>query len=361
MRETQRSSRLATPRRHGARAVVVALVTLLAALPFGIAGAQGTNANIPNAAVLPWGTDQTGKLDYHSETDDVYRFDLKKGALIVLTLSGDANTDFDLYLFAPGSVNIQDDHEVASSEHASTSNESIRYRATRTGTYYLDVATWTTSGSYTLKARVRPTLSISTSKGVFDYGTKKQIALSGIMDPPRAGVTVKIKSSPGGKSSFSSLGSAVVGADGKYRFVLKQPTESATYRADWNGDVAFLPTTSGETKVEVRPVILGWATTDKEIASTSSSNTAVARQVALSGQLKAGELLPNGEKVAIELMTGSKIKHTIATVSTTLGKGWFSYTFKSGTPGTYRIRAHFLGDRRWLSEASPERAVTVLP
>lgn len=338
-------------------------MVLILAIPVGIAGAQASDDNIPNAAVLAWGSDQRGELNRASDTDDVYRFDLKRGALINVSMTGADKTDFDLYLFGPGSVNILDDEEIAASETSGTSTEAISHTAGSAGTYYLDVATWDTDGSYTLKVRVRPTLSISRNSVTFDYANERAVALSGIMDPPRAGVTVKIKVKPAGRSSFSTLGSASVGSDGRYRFEIKKPTSTANYRADWAGDSAFLAAQSPETRVQVKPVFIDWSDAAKEIASTSSTSTTLAKQVALSGRVKAASYLPDGERVAVEVVDPSsgKVKQTLATVKTSAGKGWFSYTFSSGTPGEYQIRARYVGSGRWLSEASRNRKVTVLP
>ncbi len=92
-----------------------------------------------------------GSLDELSDTDDVFSIELEAGETLTANLTGDTNTDFDLYLFSPESLTVQNSKGiVALSENVSTSSEDIQYVAPHSGTYYLDVFAYTGTGNYTL-------------------------------------------------------------------------------------------------------------------------------------------------------------------------------------------------------------------
>ncbi len=86
-----------------------------------------------------------------SDPDDVYSIELQGGQTFVVSMTGppEAEADFDLYLYPPGTGSVSADPNVASSTH-SDSAESITYVAAQTGTYYVDVCRYGGAGTYTL-------------------------------------------------------------------------------------------------------------------------------------------------------------------------------------------------------------------
>jgi subtilisin family serine protease len=105
----------------------------------------------------------TESLDANTDTDDVFALKLNKGETIKATLTGDAGTDFDLYLFDPYSTTVQDSTGMlVYSESENSSEEYIEFTAFSTDTYYLDVYAFAGSGNYTL------TVSIGNGPGEYE-------------------------------------------------------------------------------------------------------------------------------------------------------------------------------------------------
>jgi len=101
------------------------------------------------------GPDQTvtGSIHETDDPDDVYSVYLRAGERIYATLSGPADADFDLYLYAPTATTVKTGEGiVAASDQYGTSNEAMSYTAPVDGVYYLDVWAFAGSGSYTLYA-----------------------------------------------------------------------------------------------------------------------------------------------------------------------------------------------------------------
>ncbi|RED64743.1 S8 family serine peptidase [Cohnella lupini] len=90
-----------------------------------------------------------GVLDSNADKDDVYFKHLNKGDKLNVKLTGDAGTDFDLYVYGPSAVTVtQAEGMISSSENSGTSNESISFLAPETGYYYVDVFAYEGSGKY---------------------------------------------------------------------------------------------------------------------------------------------------------------------------------------------------------------------
>ncbi|TJY42751.1 hypothetical protein E5161_07880 [Cohnella pontilimi] len=103
------------------------------------------------------------------DIDDVYSVQLRAGDTITANLSSSATNgnDFDLYLFGPGATTVNPDkpgytENVAVSNNAGTSTESLTYVADATGTYYIDVYNWAGTGPYNLSVNVVPRQSVTT-------------------------------------------------------------------------------------------------------------------------------------------------------------------------------------------------------
>jgi subtilisin family serine protease len=101
---------------------------------------------------IPWkGTTISSTLDAVKDKNDVYSIKLLKGEKLKVTLTGDAGTDFDLYLYNDTATTVNSSTGIAAhSETAKTSNESFTFTAPKTGTYYLNAYAYSGAGKYTL-------------------------------------------------------------------------------------------------------------------------------------------------------------------------------------------------------------------
>ncbi|SMQ86872.1 pre-peptidase C-terminal domain-containing protein [Bacillus sp. OV166] len=90
-------------------------------------------------------------LDASKDKNDVYSIKLLKGEKLKAVLTGDAGTDFDLYLYNDTATTVNSSNGIAAhSETANTSNESFTFIAPKTGTYYLNAYAYSGAGKYTL-------------------------------------------------------------------------------------------------------------------------------------------------------------------------------------------------------------------
>lgn len=92
----------------------------------------------------------TGTLDVTTDTDDVYRVLLGAGQTITVSLTGDAGTDFDLWLFGPNATDVDVSSQALANSELPTYPEQIVYTASTTGVYYIDAFAYKGSGSYTI-------------------------------------------------------------------------------------------------------------------------------------------------------------------------------------------------------------------
>lgn len=97
-----------------------------------------------------------------SDTDDVFRVTLVPGDRLMVSLTGDSGTDFDLYLFGPGVPTVDGTYDPVAQSSGQSYPERIDHVATRAGTYYLNPYAYRGSGAYTL------TWTILKSSGEFD-------------------------------------------------------------------------------------------------------------------------------------------------------------------------------------------------
>jgi hypothetical protein len=348
MHGTLRTSPLAGPP-HGQVSVLVALFFAVAlSLPAVAALAVGANDNIGQQVQYTWGVAQQGTYtDFRTDFDDVLSVDLKKGQHADFRLTGSSGTDFDLYLFPPGTMNILDDVEVASSENLNTSSEHISYTAAKAGKYFIDVATWDTNGDYTLTGKVKPLMSLvatqkktsydSAHPATYDWAHPSAIKLSGAFDPPVGGLKVKVKlGATSDTTSTDSAGKVIymigTGADrAKGRSAVQK---TADYTFSLAATTAYFASESPAVKIEVKPKL----TVDAVIPSTITTTGSVT----LSGVLKASTGF-SGIRVRIENSSGQYLAQP-----TTNPNGKFSWTFGRHPAGTYKLRARYTGsDTRW--------------
>ncbi|MDR6551017.1 S8 family serine peptidase [Paenibacillus qinlingensis] len=115
----------------------------------------------------------TKKLKADSkESDDVYAITLGAGESMTATLTADAGTDFDLYLYDTTATTVTSNYGLIAKSENDGSAESITYTAKVAGTYYINVSAFKGAGSYTLE------LGYTNQAGVFQ-DTHSGLAYSG--------------------------------------------------------------------------------------------------------------------------------------------------------------------------------------
>jgi hypothetical protein len=97
----------------------------------------------------------TGALDENTDWDDVYRVWLEEGQTLSASLTAAAETDFDLYLYAPGATSVDVDDPVADSA-LGVYPEAFDYTAPTSGFYYIEVYADTGVGPYILTYSTTP-------------------------------------------------------------------------------------------------------------------------------------------------------------------------------------------------------------
>lgn len=113
--------------------------------------ATAADDEIPGVAVPA--SPIVGSLDEFTDYDDVFAINLVQGQVLRINLVGDAGTDFDTYLYPPGTTSVITGSTVA---EAATSSypEAFTYKAPASGTFYLDIYAFSGTGSYTLTYQV---------------------------------------------------------------------------------------------------------------------------------------------------------------------------------------------------------------
>jgi putative cell wall-binding protein len=106
--------------------------------------------NVGDADAL---TDSAGgwgeSLGDPSDRNDTWYMDLAVGERVLLSLTGPADADFDLYLYGPGTTDLATDEPLAWSVGL-TSSESITFDVTTAGRYYIEAQAFSGSGMLNL-------------------------------------------------------------------------------------------------------------------------------------------------------------------------------------------------------------------
>ncbi len=111
--------------------------------------------NIPGVAIPP--SPIAGALDETTDREDVYAIQLQTGDKFIVTISADAATDFDMFLFPPGTLNINFDPFLISSRNDAYPDTLIyTIVAGKSGLHYLTLHVYAGTGNYTLTWRVIP-------------------------------------------------------------------------------------------------------------------------------------------------------------------------------------------------------------
>ncbi|MFC4809724.1 S8 family serine peptidase [Paenibacillus sp. GCM10023250] len=107
------------------------------------------NKDIPGMTLID--PSVTGKLDHAADPNHVYAVELNAGEEAAFSLTGAKGTDFDLILYDSSAKTVASrDGAVAFSETPGTSSETIKFRASEKGTYYINVYAVAGAGQYTL-------------------------------------------------------------------------------------------------------------------------------------------------------------------------------------------------------------------
>jgi hypothetical protein len=147
--------------------LIVTAALLAVGLPRG-ASAADPAADIPGIP-LP-GSIATGHLG-GPVYDVVYRVSVPPGVVILLSLTGSAGTDYDLYLFDSSAAMVAGNQGVVAQSIGPTSSERLSYASVGGGTYYIDLnGSTNVEGTFTLSVQVvedatRPTLSVGVAGG----------------------------------------------------------------------------------------------------------------------------------------------------------------------------------------------------
>jgi subtilisin family serine protease len=116
------------------------------------------------ATATPMRGSRSGSVSYPGNVNDVYRANLRRGVRYEVTLEVPPGRDFDVFVWKPGTLEIlQLDARCLSGGACRTlagvgglgrnRDELVEFRAGRTGTYYLQVAAFFSSGPYRLAVR----------------------------------------------------------------------------------------------------------------------------------------------------------------------------------------------------------------
>jgi hypothetical protein len=90
----------------------------------------------------------TGTLDEATDVNDIFKLWLTAGQTFSVSMTGDASTDFDAYLFAPGAASITD--ESVAEAWDSAYPDTFTYLVPTSGYYYLDARASLGSGAYSV-------------------------------------------------------------------------------------------------------------------------------------------------------------------------------------------------------------------
>jgi len=112
-------------------------------------GSGGADDDIPGVAIPS--SPFTGSLSRATDYDDVFQIALTAGQTLTAGLTGPSGSDFRLYLYAPGTASVKDPNTpfVAGATKGSYPR-SFSYTPTQSGTYYLDVYSYSGDGGYTV-------------------------------------------------------------------------------------------------------------------------------------------------------------------------------------------------------------------
>lgn len=135
-----------------------ALLTLAFVLAAAPAASAATDDTIPGDDLTSFGTPVAGSLDAATDPQDIYSVTVAAGETLSLSLSSDPAllTDYDLYVYGPGTVTAVHASAIASAKLPLYYPETINYTVATAGTYYVEAFASEGAGAYTLAWAVLP-------------------------------------------------------------------------------------------------------------------------------------------------------------------------------------------------------------
>jgi hypothetical protein len=138
-------------------------VNALAALTASTSSATPqTDGNIDGARSID--VRRSDRLSWPSDANDVYKRRLVSGRTYRVTLNGPAGSDFDIWVWKPGSKEIFQFTAgcfqrgglcpaLATASATKHADEAARFKAHKTGVFFIQVNGWYSGGRYALKIR----------------------------------------------------------------------------------------------------------------------------------------------------------------------------------------------------------------
>jgi len=135
----------------GLRALLVAALVFALTVPAmpAVAGTDEGGSDISAATPLP-GSPFTGALDAGPDAHDVFQVEVPAGQRLVLSLTGNPGTDFDLHLFAPSATTVLPPSAPIAYGNIGAYPHELVYDSSVTATYSVDLEAYWGSGAYTL-------------------------------------------------------------------------------------------------------------------------------------------------------------------------------------------------------------------
>jgi len=115
----------------------------------------GNDDDIPGVAIPASPFDGNASRD--TDMNDVFYVDLEAGETLTASITGPAGTDFDLYLYPPGTTTVNQDGGTVAAANGNSYPDAFTYAASESGRYYLDVWAYVGAGSYTVTYSVSST------------------------------------------------------------------------------------------------------------------------------------------------------------------------------------------------------------
>ncbi|MCE5228055.1 hypothetical protein LLG95_00470 [bacterium] len=130
----------------------------------GRAAWAATDDTIPGVS-LP-SSPVSGSLNQASDYDDVYSVNLKAGQMLIAAITGPTNSQYDLYLYPPGSTKFSDPFVAYAEQQYYPNRFCYVVPANAAGTYYLDAYCESGTGAYVITYSIVTASSDDTIPGV---------------------------------------------------------------------------------------------------------------------------------------------------------------------------------------------------
>ncbi|MDZ4178341.1 MAG: cell wall-binding repeat-containing protein [Coriobacteriia bacterium] len=131
----------------------------------------------------------TGSLDKILDERDVFSIPLRAGQILTASITGPAATDFDMELYSPSAISVFSDVGVVSAS-GTTYPDSFTFTVQNSGTYYLELRSFSGNGAYTLTYTVSESVArprgLERLSGTNRYDTCAKASRRGFRDGSKA-------------------------------------------------------------------------------------------------------------------------------------------------------------------------------